>query len=163
MTMKGTGAAQPSSVKPPPFLDELYTLYGRDTQDRGTLLTAGGIREVTPSVGTEASSAHNLFKRLSWEISVDGPSKRKSGSLEDYVRDLSKTVATRSQKRVNREEMVRAMQLMEEDGLQERSPLYCQALYLCTRNPDYRTAFMQMKTKEGRLNWIQFNWDMLNK
>uniref|UniRef100_K3YYX3 Myb/SANT-like domain-containing protein n=1 Tax=Setaria italica TaxID=4555 RepID=K3YYX3_SETIT len=46
---------------PPPFLDELYTLYGRDTQDRGTLLTAGGIREATPSAGTEAN-AQDLYQ-----------------------------------------------------------------------------------------------------
>uniref|UniRef100_K4AKV9 Myb/SANT-like domain-containing protein n=1 Tax=Setaria italica TaxID=4555 RepID=K4AKV9_SETIT len=59
------GAAQPSSqpsfVKPPPFLDELYTLYGHDAQDRGTLLTAGGIREATPSVVTEAN-AQDLYQ-----------------------------------------------------------------------------------------------------
>ncbi|XP_012699992.1 L10-interacting MYB domain-containing protein [Setaria italica] len=108
-------SSQPSSVKPLPFLDELYELYGRDPQDRGTLLTAGGIREATPSVGTEgnvadlyqdpiaASSAHNLSKRPSWEISVDSPPKKKSGSLEDYIRDISKTVANRSQKRGDRE------------------------------------------------------------
>nr|TKW21620.1 hypothetical protein SEVIR_4G131500v2 [Setaria viridis] len=169
-------SSQPSSVKPPPFLDELYELYGCDTQDRGTLLTAGGIREVTPSMGTEAnpqdlyqdpmaaSSAHNLSKRPSREISVDSPPKKKSGSLEDYVRDLSETVATRSQKRgdCEQEELDRAMQLIEEDGLQEGSKLYCQALYLC-RNSLYRRAFTKMKTKEGQLNWIQFNWDRENK
>ncbi|XP_004972117.1 L10-interacting MYB domain-containing protein [Setaria italica] len=31
--------SQPSSVKAPPFLEELYELYGHDPQDRGTLLT----------------------------------------------------------------------------------------------------------------------------
>uniref|UniRef100_K3Y0X4 Myb/SANT-like domain-containing protein n=1 Tax=Setaria italica TaxID=4555 RepID=K3Y0X4_SETIT len=106
---------QPSFVKPPPFLDELYTLYGRDTQDRGTLLTAGGIREATPSVGTKAnaqdlyqdpmaaSSAHNLSKKEKKMVYVDSPPKKKSGILEDYVRDLSETVATRSQKHGDRE------------------------------------------------------------
>ncbi|XP_012704447.1 uncharacterized protein LOC105915131 [Setaria italica] len=161
------GAAQPSSqssfVKPPPFIDELYELYGCDPQDRGTLLTAGGIREATPSVGTEgnaadlyqdpmrASSAHNLSKRSSQEISVDSPPKKKSDSLEDYFRDISETVANRSQKCADREqeEMDHAMQLIEEDGLQEGSPLYCQTLYLCTRNPGYRRSFTKMKMKEG--------------
>ncbi|XP_012702238.1 uncharacterized protein LOC105914554 [Setaria italica] len=83
------GAAQTSSAKPPPSLDELYMLYGRDTQDRGTLLMVGGIREATPSVRTEAnahdfyldpmaaSSARNLSKRPTREISVDSPPKRK--------------------------------------------------------------------------------------
>ncbi|XP_034584479.1 replication protein A 70 kDa DNA-binding subunit C [Setaria viridis] len=145
---------------------------GLDTQDKGTLLTVGGIRKATPSVGTEAnaqdlyqdlmaaSSAHNLSKRPSWEISVDNPPETKSGSLEDYIRDLAETVATRSQKRGDREqeELDRAMLLIEEDGLQEGSELYCQALYLC-RNAMYRRVFTKIKTKEGRLNWIQFNWD----
>uniref|UniRef100_K3ZLD9 Myb/SANT-like domain-containing protein n=1 Tax=Setaria italica TaxID=4555 RepID=K3ZLD9_SETIT len=127
-------SSQPSSFKPPPFLDELYELYGHEPQDRGTLLMAGGICEATPSVGTEGN-AQDLYQ---------DPCLLKRGDREQ-------------------EEMDRAMQLIEEDGLQEGSPLYYQALYLCTRNPGYRRAFTKMKTKEGRLNWIQFNWDMLNK
>nr|TKW24184.1 hypothetical protein SEVIR_3G035600v2 [Setaria viridis] len=83
-----------------------------------------------------ASSARNLSKRPTREISVDSPPKKKSGSLEDY--------------------------LIEEDGIEEGSQLYCQALYLC-KNAVYRRAFTKMKTKEGRLNWIQFNWDRENK
>nr|XP_034594716.1 uncharacterized protein LOC117856466 [Setaria viridis] len=102
--------SQPSSVKPPPFLEELYELYGHDPQDRGTLLTAGDIREATPSVGTEgnaadldqdpmpASSARNFSKRPAREFSVDSPWKKRSGSLEQYIRDLSESVAKRSQK-----------------------------------------------------------------
>uniref|UniRef100_K3ZAZ7 Uncharacterized protein n=1 Tax=Setaria italica TaxID=4555 RepID=K3ZAZ7_SETIT len=60
-----------------------------------------------------ASSARNLSKKPTWEISVDSPPKKKSGSLEDYVRELSETVATRSQKCGDREqeELDRAMQL----------------------------------------------------
>uniref|UniRef100_K3XSJ8 Myb/SANT-like domain-containing protein n=1 Tax=Setaria italica TaxID=4555 RepID=K3XSJ8_SETIT len=112
-----------------------------------------------------ATSARDLSKWLAQELSVDSPRKKRSGSLEQYIKELSDSVAKRSQQRADRAqgEMVCAMQLIEEDGLQEGSPLYCQALYLCTKNPKYRMAFTQMKTKEGRLNWIQFNWDMLNK
>nr|XP_034569486.1 uncharacterized protein LOC117833990 [Setaria viridis] len=177
MPMKGAGAAQTSFAKPLPFLDELYTLFGNTTQDRGTLLPAGGIHEATPSMGTEddahdfyldpmaASSARNLSKRPTREMSVDSPPKKKSGSLEDYIRELSETVATRSQKCGDheQEELDRAMQLIEED-IEEGSELYCQALYLC-KNAVYRRAFTKMKMKEGRLNWnwIQFNWDRENK
>ena len=84
--------------------------------------------------------------------------------MKDYVRELSETVATRSQKRGDREqeELDRAMQLIEEDGIEEGSELYCHALYLC-KNVVYRRAFTKMKMKEGRLNWIQFNWDRENK
>ena len=131
--------SQPSSVKPPPFLEELFELFVHEPQDRGTLLTAGGIREATPSVGTEgnaadldqdplpASSARDMSKQPAQEFSVDNPRKKRSGSLEQYIRDLSESVAKRSQKCADHAqgEMVRAMQLIEEDGLQEGSPLYC--------------------------------------
>uniref|UniRef100_K3Y268 Myb/SANT-like domain-containing protein n=1 Tax=Setaria italica TaxID=4555 RepID=K3Y268_SETIT len=170
-------SSQPTSVKPPPFLDELFELFGHEPQDRGTLLTARGIREATPSVGTEgnaadldqhplpASSARAMSKRPAREFSVDSPTKKRSDNLEQYIRELSDSVAKRSQQRADRArgEMVRCMQVLVEDSLQEGSPLYCQALYLCTKNPEYRTAFTEMTTKEGRMNWIQFNWDMLNK
>uniref|UniRef100_K3YYS1 Uncharacterized protein n=1 Tax=Setaria italica TaxID=4555 RepID=K3YYS1_SETIT len=118
------GAAQMSTAKPPPFLDELYTLFGHTTQDRGTLLTAGGVREATPSVGTEdnpadmyldpmaASSARNMSQRPTREEVVDSPPKKKSGNLEHAM---------------------------------------------------YRRAFTKMKTREGRLHWIQFNWERENK
>ncbi|XP_014660706.1 L10-interacting MYB domain-containing protein [Setaria italica] len=88
-------AIQTSTAKPPPFLDKLYTLFGHTTQDRGTLLTAGGVREATPSMGIEdtasdmyldpmaATSARNMSKRPTREEVVDSPPKKKSGSLED--------------------------------------------------------------------------------
>ncbi|RCV33833.1 hypothetical protein SETIT_7G114600v2 [Setaria italica] len=47
------GAAQMSTAKPPSFLEELYTLLSHTTQDRGTLLTAGGVHEATPNIGSE--------------------------------------------------------------------------------------------------------------
>ncbi|RCV26832.1 hypothetical protein SETIT_5G276700v2 [Setaria italica] len=106
-----------------------------------------------------------MSNRPAREFSVDSPTKKRSDNLEQYIRELSDSVAKRSQQRANRArgEMVRCMQLLVEDGLQEGSPLYCQALYLCTKNQEYRMAFTEMTTKEGRMNWIQFNWDMLNK
>uniref|UniRef100_K3XQC8 Myb/SANT-like domain-containing protein n=1 Tax=Setaria italica TaxID=4555 RepID=K3XQC8_SETIT len=145
--------SQPSSVKPPPFLDELFELFGHEPQDRGTLLTAGGIREATPSVGTEGNAV---------ELDQDPPcypTKKRSDNLEQYIRELSDSVAKRSQQRADRthEQMVHCMQLLKEDGIQEGSPLYCQALYLCTKSVEYRTVLTEMTTKEGRMNWIQFN------
>src|SRR5688572_21499067 len=83
-------SSQPTSVKPPPFLDELFELFGHEPQDRGTLLTAGGIREATPSVGTKgnaadldqdplpASSARDFSKRPAREFSVDSLRKKRS-------------------------------------------------------------------------------------
>ncbi|KAL5647597.1 hypothetical protein ACJX0J_041952, partial [Zea mays] len=43
---------QGSRGKPPPFLDELYTLFGRTTHDRGNLISVGGVREPPRSYGS---------------------------------------------------------------------------------------------------------------
>uniref|UniRef100_K3YN36 Myb/SANT-like domain-containing protein n=1 Tax=Setaria italica TaxID=4555 RepID=K3YN36_SETIT len=151
--------SQSSSVKPPPFLDELFELFGHEPQDRGTLLTAGGIREATPSVGTEGNAA---------DLEQDPPcypTKKRSDNLEQYIRELSESVAKRSLQRADRthDQMVRCMQILKEDGIQEGSPLHNQAMYLCTKSAEYRSTFMEMTTKEGRMSWIQFYWDMTNK
>uniref|UniRef100_K3YMM6 Myb/SANT-like domain-containing protein n=1 Tax=Setaria italica TaxID=4555 RepID=K3YMM6_SETIT len=132
-----------STAKPPPFLDELYMLFGHTTQDRGTLLTTGGVRVATPSMGTEDTPAD---------------------ILEDYVRKLSQTIAMRSQKRLSceQEELDLAMWILEEDGIDEGSDLYCMVIYLC-KNVVNRRDFIKMKTKESRLHWIQFNWERENK
>uniref|UniRef100_K3ZEI1 Myb/SANT-like domain-containing protein n=1 Tax=Setaria italica TaxID=4555 RepID=K3ZEI1_SETIT len=160
------GAAQTSTAKPPPFLDELYTLFGHTTQARGTLLTTGGVRQSSRQAPRPmpASSARNMSKRPTWDEVVDSPPKKKSGNLVDYVRELSETVAMRSQKcgSHEQEELDHAMQIIEEDGIEEGSDLYCMTLYLC-KNAVYRRAFMKMKTREGRLHWIQFNWERENK
>ena len=42
---------------PPDFLDELTTLYGHAPRDRGTMLSAVGHRERTPTRMTEATPA----------------------------------------------------------------------------------------------------------
>nr|TKV99325.1 hypothetical protein SEVIR_8G035500v2 [Setaria viridis] len=135
-----------------------------------------GVCEATPSMGTEdtpadmyldpmaTSNARNMSKRSTQEEVVDSPPKKKSGSLEDYVRELSETVATRSQKRLSREQedLDLAMRILEEDGIDEGSDLYCMAIYLC-KNVVNRRAFTKMKTREGCLHWIQFNWERENK
>jgi len=165
-------SSQPTSVKPPPFLDELFELFGHEPQDRGTLLTAGGIREATPSVGTEgsaadldqdpppASSARAMSKRPAREFSVDNPTKKRSDNLEQYISELSESVAVADR---THEQIVRCLQLLKEDGIQEGSLLHCQAMYLCCKSAEYRSVLMGMTTKEGRMSWIQFYWDKFNK
>ena len=98
-----------------------------------------------------ASSARAMSKRPVREYSVDSPTKKRSDNLEQYIRELSDSVAKRSQQRADRthEQMVRCMQLLKEDGIQEGSPLHYQALYLCTKSAEYRSALMEMTTKEA--------------
>uniref|UniRef100_K3YD37 Myb/SANT-like domain-containing protein n=1 Tax=Setaria italica TaxID=4555 RepID=K3YD37_SETIT len=150
-------ADQASNAKPPPFVEEIHMLFGRTTQDRGTLLSAGGVCEPTLATGSEdtqadmsqdpigSSSVRNMSKRLTREEVVDSPPKKNSGSLEDY-KQLSR----------EEEELDLAMRILEEDDIEEGSDLYCMAIFLC-KNAMNRRAFTTMKTKEGRLHWIQFN------
>ena len=55
------------------------------------------------------------------------------------------------------------MQIMEQDGIDQGSEIHCKALYLISWNACNRRAFTTLKTKEARLNWINFNWNMLSR
>nr|CAB3480352.1 unnamed protein product [Digitaria exilis] len=168
-TQGDTSSEQQTHGKPPPFLEELELLFGHTPQDRGTLLTTGGVRESTPTIGSDdtpqeisedphsASAVRNTSKRTSRDEVVDSPQKKKSASMEDYVKEISESVAKRCERRSReQEECDRTLQILEEDGIMEGSELYCMATYLCTKAAN-RRFFTQMKTKEGRLNWIKFH------
>lgn len=93
---------------------------------------------------------------------VDGPpKKKKSANLDDYVRDISETVVAWSSRdrRLSREqeELDLVVQILEQDGIYKGSDLYRKALYVC-KDPINRWVFIKMKTREGRLHWIEFNW-----
>nr|CAB3467575.1 unnamed protein product [Digitaria exilis] len=158
-----TSSEQQTHGKPPPFLEELELLFGHTPQDRGTLLTAGGVRESTPTIGSDdtpqeisedphsASAVRNTSKRTGRDEVVDSPQKKKSASMEDYVKEISESVAKRCERRSREQE---GAIILEEDGIMEGSELYYMATYLCTKAAN-RRFFTQMKTK--RLNWIKFH------
>ncbi|XP_004986659.1 uncharacterized protein LOC101763124 [Setaria italica] len=173
--------SQSSSVKPPPFLNELFELYGHEPQDRGTLLSAGGIREDTPSMGTEGNfvdleedpapassarvSARAKSKRPVREISVDSPTKKRSDNLEQYIRSLSESVAKRSLLRAPslQEKISRCLEILKEDGIEQGSELHNQAMFSFGQSAECRTTFMGLDTKDARLSWINFYWNMMHK
>jgi hypothetical protein len=77
-------STQASRGKPPPFLDELYTLFGRTTHDRGNLISAGGVCEPshnyvsqdTPNDRVGCSNIRSSSKRTIREAIVDSPPKK---------------------------------------------------------------------------------------
>lgn len=171
----GTSAAPANCGNPPKFLDELEELFGRITQDRGVLLSGGGVRDRTPSFGTEDpadDTPTDLFahgsdryrsKRPMQEVTVDSPRKKKSGSIETCLKDISDAMTKRNRKvedEVQAQEQVR--QMLEADGIDEGSELYQKALYLC-KNVTNRAQFLGMRTPNGRLQWINFNWAALTQ
>ena len=159
---------------PPDFLDELTTLYGHQTRDRGTMLSAGGHRERTPPRMTEAtpaamsqdfvagSNVGQSSKRGTRDQVVDSPQKKKSASLEDCVRDISDTVKEMASgdQHLSREEveMDQVRQILEQDGFPEGTEEFLRATYLCRKKLNRRT-FLTMKTRDGRVSWITFNWE----
>jgi hypothetical protein len=77
-----------SRGKPPPFLDELCTLFGRTTHDKDNLISAGGVREHSPNYCYQDtpylsdncvgfSNIRSSSKRPIREGTMDSPPKKK--------------------------------------------------------------------------------------
>jgi len=54
--------------------------------------------------------------------------------------------------------MDQVRQILEQDGFPEGTEEFLGATYLCMKKLNRRT-FLTMKTREGRLTWITFNWE----
>ena len=141
-------------------------MFGRTTHNRGSLISVGGVREPSRSYGSHDTPDDGVgcsSKRIR-EATVDSPPKKKM-SLEDHIANISDCISIRNQldlkKTLNHgnKEVVR---LLKEDGLEEDSDLYCMANILCKNDID-RRLFLHLKSKEGRLHWIRFQWNHINK
>jgi hypothetical protein len=144
-------------------------LFGQTTHDRGNLISAGGVHEPLRSYGSHGTPDDGVgcsSKRIR-EATVDSPPKSKRMSLEDHIANISDCISIKNQldlkKTLNRgnEEVVEVVRLLKEDGLEEDSDLYCMANILC-KNDINRKFFIQLKSKEGRLHWIRFQWNHIN-
>ncbi|KAJ1289527.1 hypothetical protein BS78_02G171300 [Paspalum vaginatum] len=133
-----------------------------------TRLSAGGVRATNDAFGTpryilndpfDKSSDRYRSKRPIKEETMDSHPKKMSPSIEDYLRGISKVVTRRSRK-INNDDVDdqnKVRQILDDDSIQEGSELQLQALFLC-KNAINRKRFIGMRTKEGREQWIQFNW-----
>ncbi|WVZ99146.1 hypothetical protein U9M48_044486 [Paspalum notatum var. saurae] len=83
---------EPTRGNSPPFLEELEILFGTNTQARGVLLSAGGVRATNDTFATPQpiyqSSDRSRPKRSLWEQSMDSPQKKKT-SIEECLGDIS--------------------------------------------------------------------------
>lgn len=83
------------------------------------------------------------------------PRKRKSG-LEGYVKEISESISMRCDKRnVEKQEIARAMRIVEDDGLKEGTESHGLAMLICTNIAKQEVLF-NLKTTEGRLKYIKF-------
>ena len=155
----------------PKCLDLLITLWGHTPCDRGSLLSSGGHhRERTPSNASHGSP-HNMSpdpigvhsggqssKRSTRDYSINSPPSKKSASIDECLNDLTDFIKDyKLQKaRISKqeEEMDKVKKILKEDGLLESDAMFAHALIICT-NTLQRRNFRSMKTKEGRLNFLQ--------
>ena len=140
-------------------------MFGRTTHDRGNLISVGGVREPLRSYGSHGTPDDGVgcsSKRIR-EATVDSPPKKKM-SLEDHIANISDCISIRNQRTLNRgnKEVVEVVRLLKEDGIEDDSDLYCMANILC-KNDINRKFFLQLTSKEGRLHWIRFQWNHINK
>ncbi|KAJ1267754.1 hypothetical protein BS78_07G082100 [Paspalum vaginatum] len=136
--------AEPTRGKPPSFLEELEILFGRNTQDKGNLISAGGVRATNDTFDTphhtindpfEQSDDRSRSKRPIGEQTMDSPPKKKNASIEECLRDISEAMLSRRSRKSNNYDVA------EHD-----------------QNAVNRMRFIGIRTKEGREQWIQFNW-----
>ena len=155
-------------------------ILGHTPCDRGELVSAGGHQsDKTPSSGSPRippglsdepvlpRSGGQPSKRVHREYSINSPRSKKSSktpSVDDCLEDLSHIIReARSQKArqgTYAEELAQVHQILLQDGYNETDVVFMQTLNLCN-NRLYRRAFLNMKTKEGRLNWINVTWDFV--
>ena len=85
-------------------------------------------------------------------------------TLDDCLDDLSDIIRdTRVHKAcqaTDAEEMSQVNQIMKQDGYNESDVVFAQALNLCSNRIRHR-AFLDLETKEGRLNWVNVSWDFI--
>ena len=166
--------------KRPPFCEQLLSLFGRTPHDRGELVSAGGHGPEQTSSGDSPQTPQDLLdepvrswsvgqssKRSSREHSVCSPIKKKStktpsldeslDTLDGILKDVSEL---KSHCMTEVEEMAQVNHILNEDGYSESDQFFAQALNLCTHKLHHR-GFLDLKTKEGRYNYVKVSWDVL--
>ncbi|KAG2634426.1 hypothetical protein PVAP13_2NG257500 [Panicum virgatum] len=159
-----------------PFYEQLFSLFGHTPRDRGELVSAGGHGTDQTSSGDSTQTPQDLSdelgrsrsvgqssKRSSREHSICSPIKKKSSTTPslDALDGILKDVNERKSRRMaEAEEMAQVNQILNEDGYSESDVFFAQALNLCTHRLHCR-AFLDLKTKEGRYNYVKVSWDMM--
>ena len=125
--------------------------------------SSNGNPRTPPSLSDEPTlppSSHQPSKRVHREFSVNSPRSKKSSqtpSVEDCLEDLGHIIrVARSQKALestDAQELAQVHDILMQDGISEADVVFVQALNLC-RDRLRRQGFLKMKSKEGRLNWI---------
>ncbi|ONL96635.1 hypothetical protein ZEAMMB73_Zm00001d028652 [Zea mays] len=99
----GTQQGDPSTPqanrgKPPPFLDELHTLFGRTTQDRGNLISAGGVRDASLNYGSEdtppyLSNDHAVLRQSAMSSQQESSQSDTSSDASSIIYQLAGAAA----------------------------------------------------------------------
>ena len=112
-------------------------------------------------------SVGQSFKRVTRDHSVNSPRSKKSSrtpTLDDCLDDLSDIIrdtrAHKAHQATDAEEMAQVNQILKQDGYSKSDVVFAQALNLCNNRLRCR-SFLDLETKEGRLNWVNVSWDFV--
>ncbi|KAJ1295735.1 hypothetical protein BS78_01G246100 [Paspalum vaginatum] len=132
-------------------------------------LTTVGWKNLTRKFREQTGQTYDgwrLYTKLSSQKDILGSGpwialrKKKSASIEECLRDISEAVLSKRSRKANNYDVAehdQVRQILDGDEIPEGSELYLRALFLC-KNAVNRMQFIGMRTKEGREQWIQFNW-----
>ena len=107
-------------------------------------------------------------KRVTRDHSINSPHSKKSSrslTLDDCLDDLSDIIkdarGDKARQATDAEEIAQVNQILKQDGYSESDVVFAQALNLCSSRIRCR-AFLDLETKEGRLNWVNVSWDFVS-
>lgn len=101
--------------------------------------------------------------------SVESPRKKssKNHSIEETIDGLN-DIIMKARQRENHEdvlyceEIAQVKEILAADSYIETDVVYMQVLSLCL-DKHRRRAFLDLKSMEGRLNWMKVSWDFAHR
>ncbi|KAL6839114.1 hypothetical protein ACP4OV_031005 [Aristida adscensionis] len=157
--------------RPLAYKHELTFLFGSMDTEEGDMLCAGGTADTTPSGGSggnrapvsdddvSRSSVGRIAQRPGKEQVVDSRPPKRTKSIEYHLEtNRNQTSAIRQEQ----DEVIKLLQVVEKDGVDQRSELYFIATELFM-SAARRAAFMSIRAPDRRIAWLRWTWDNARK
>jgi hypothetical protein len=152
-----------------PFLMS-YTLFGRTTNDKGNVITVGGVREPprsygshdTPGDGMGCSNIRSSSKRIR-ETTMIAPLRKRWVwkitlliFLSPFASEIGELLV------VDKKKLWQSCVTLKGRWISIRLWFVLHGKYYL-QNDINRRFFLHLESKEGRLHWIRFQWNHINK
>ena len=120
-----------------------------------------------PTELVQPRSVGQSSNRVIRDHSVNSSRSKKSSrtpTLDDCLDDLSDIIkdarGNKTRQATDAKEIAQVNQILKQDGYSESDVVFAQALNLCNNRLCHQ-AFLDLETKEGRLNWVNVSWDFV--